>query len=77
MKTNELLIGLWTVATAVVPGIATANLVSDAAPTLGGQPAKVAYYINGVTKNNGIETVFICTSLDSVGHLPDRRGNLR
>jgi len=67
MKRKELLIGLWAVSAAVAPTIAEANLVTDAAPTLGGQGAKVAYYVNGVTKNNGMETVFVCTSLDSSG----------
>jgi hypothetical protein len=67
MKKRSLLLGLCGVAAAVAPTIAAANLVTDAAPSLGGQSAKVVYYVNGVTKNNGMETEFVCTSLDSSG----------
>jgi len=52
---------------AAAPRVAAANLITDSAPTLGGQQAKVVYYVNGVTKNNGMETEFVCTSLDSSG----------
>lgn len=67
MEKKNLWIGLWAVAAAVAPTIAEANLVTDSAPTLGGDSSRVVYYVNGVTKNNGMETEFVCTSLDSTG----------
>jgi hypothetical protein len=55
---------LVTTLTLAMPLHAAAGLVDSPAPNLDGQPARVLYYVPGVTKNNGIETVFICTSLD-------------
>lgn len=66
MKKTAWLVGFVAMSVAT-PRIADANLVSDAAPTLGGDPSRVVYYVNGVTKNNGMETEFVCTSLDSTG----------
>jgi len=66
MSTRAWLI-LLSAVVAGLPGSSVANLITDSAPTLGGQSARVIYYVNGVTKNNGMETEFVCTSLDKSG----------
>jgi hypothetical protein len=47
----------------LAPLPASAGPADSPAPTLGGQASRVLYMVPGVTKNNGIETEFICTSL--------------
>ncbi len=51
----------------IAPTIALAGVADSPVPDLAGDPAKVAFYVTGVTKNNGLETLFVCTSLDSSG----------
>jgi hypothetical protein len=55
------------IALLAAPAIVSAGVIDSPVPDLAGDPARVAYYVNGVTKNNGLETVFMCTSLDSSG----------
>jgi len=55
------------IALLAAPTLVGAGVVDSPVPDLAGDPAKVLFYVSGVTKNNGLETVFHCTSLDSSG----------
>ena len=58
-----LFVALFVAAVTATPGIA--GLVDSAVPSLDpGSSTRVIYYIPGVTKNNDIETLVICTNLE-------------
>jgi hypothetical protein len=54
------------VLTVALAGVASAGVVDSPVPSISGLGStRVLYIVPGVIKNNGLETAFMCTSLDS------------
>lgn len=69
MKRSSAVLGLLTAG--LVCGsmrVVAAGVVDSATPTLsvGGSPSRHVYTIPGVIKNNNLETVVVCTSLETI-----------
>jgi hypothetical protein len=48
----------------LTPGLAVAGVADSPVPSFNGLSARHVFTVPGVIKNNNLETVFICTSLD-------------